>query len=441
VCIEDKLFPKTNSFFQGEQQPLADMEEFCGKIKAGKDSQSNPDFCIVARVEAFIAGWSIDEALKRAYAYADAGADAILIHSKDKEPREILEFMRQWDQRKPVVIVPTTYGNIPTDNFEKAGVSLVVWANHIFRASVTAMQKAAKKIHEEKSIMNIEKEVIAVNEIFRLQNMQELKEAETRYRPAVKTTKAIILAASQGDELGTLTIDKPKCMIEVYGQPILSSLMTIFNENKIKDITAVVGYKKESISIPNLKLVDNNQYKTTGILQSLYETKDLLNGQVIISYGDILFSKEVLRDSMEIDEDIVITVDTAWIQGNKEVRLKDIVVCEQSHSNKYLGSKMSSVKQISAQKNIEGADGEWIGLLKLSTKGSEIVRKELEAYKNENPEEFKKADMVQLLTRIIAQGHKVVAAYCSGRWLDVDCLDDLTYADQARAGVESIKVQ
>ena len=89
VCIEDKLFPKTNSFIQGERQPLADVDEFCGKIKAAKDSQRDPDFCMVARVEALIAGWGVDEALRRAEAYQAAGADAILIHSKRPDADEI----------------------------------------------------------------------------------------------------------------------------------------------------------------------------------------------------------------------------------------------------------------------------------------------------------------------------------------------------------------
>src|SRR5690606_2512477 len=92
VCIEDKLFPKTNSFIQGERQPLEETETFCGKIQAGKEAQQDDDFCIVARVEAFIAGWGLDEALRRAEAYRQAGADAILIHSKLSRPDEILQF-------------------------------------------------------------------------------------------------------------------------------------------------------------------------------------------------------------------------------------------------------------------------------------------------------------------------------------------------------------
>ena len=91
VCIEDKVFPKTNSLIEGDQS-LADIDEFCGKIRAGKDIQSDPDFSIVARVEALIAGWGMDEALRRAEAYREAGADAILIHSKKKDPEEIFAF-------------------------------------------------------------------------------------------------------------------------------------------------------------------------------------------------------------------------------------------------------------------------------------------------------------------------------------------------------------
>jgi phosphoenolpyruvate phosphomutase len=101
VAIEDKQFPKLNSFIDGDRQPLADIDEFCGKIKAGKDSQDDPDFCVIARVEALIAGWRMNEALKRAEAYRAAGADAILIHSKLPRADEILDFTREWARRCP----------------------------------------------------------------------------------------------------------------------------------------------------------------------------------------------------------------------------------------------------------------------------------------------------------------------------------------------------
>ena len=183
MCIEDKLFPKTNSFIDGEQQPLADIEEFAGKIKAAKDTQRDPDFSVIARVEAFIAGWDLGEALKRAEAYRRAGADAVLIHSKASTAEEIVTFMAEWNARCPVVVVPTMYYNTPTEVFEAIGVSVVIWANHLIRCSIRAMQQTAAEIHASRSLARVEREIVPVKEIFRLQNAQELKAAEKLYLP------------------------------------------------------------------------------------------------------------------------------------------------------------------------------------------------------------------------------------------------------------------
>ena len=183
MCIEDKLFPKTNSFIGGEKQVLAQIEEFSGKIKAAKDTQNDPDFSVVARVEAFIAGWPIEEVLKRANAYQEAGADAVLIHSKISTAEQVLEFMKHWKNKCPVVIVPTMYYNTPTEEFERAGISLIIWANHMLRSSIKAMQETASIICQHKSISPVEKEIVTVKEIFRLQNADELKKAEGIYLP------------------------------------------------------------------------------------------------------------------------------------------------------------------------------------------------------------------------------------------------------------------
>src|SRR5215831_608235 len=102
VCIEDKLFPKTNSFIGSERQPLASIDEFTGKIKAVKDAQTDPDFCLVARLEGFIAGWGLDEMLRRAEAYYLAGADALLIHSKKAMPDQVLTFATAWANTCPI---------------------------------------------------------------------------------------------------------------------------------------------------------------------------------------------------------------------------------------------------------------------------------------------------------------------------------------------------
>jgi phosphoenolpyruvate phosphomutase len=183
MCIEDKLFPKTNSFIRGEMQPMADVTEFAGKIKAAKDTQQDPDFCVVARTEAFIVGRGLSEALRRAEAYHRAGADAILMHSKISTADQVLAFMKEWQDTGPVVIVPTMYYSTPTEVFAEAGVSMVIWANHLLRSAITAMQQAAATLYREQTLMAIEHDIASVKEIFRLQNADELREAEQRYLP------------------------------------------------------------------------------------------------------------------------------------------------------------------------------------------------------------------------------------------------------------------
>jgi phosphoenolpyruvate phosphomutase len=183
VCLEDKRFPKTNSFLKGTAQPLAEVEEFCGKIRAAKDTQQCPDFVVVARVESFIAGRGLDEALRRAEAYHEAGADAILIHSARSQPGEILSFKREWGGRLPVVIVPTKYYTTPTQVFRDAGFSVVIWANHLMRSALAAMQRTARELFTRESLHTVEPAVAPLAEVFRLQNAAELEAAEKRYLP------------------------------------------------------------------------------------------------------------------------------------------------------------------------------------------------------------------------------------------------------------------
>lgn len=187
VCLEDKIFPKTNSLLDAKQE-LADIREFCGKIRACCDSKLSKEFVVVARIEAFIAGAGLEEALKRANEYEKAGADAILVHSKKTSPIEIKEFMTEWnkkDNRVPIIIVPTTYFT-NYEEFSNLGVALIIWANHNMRASVFAMERVCKQIYEEVSIKNL-KDISTVKHVFELQNEDELQEAEKKYLSEAKS--------------------------------------------------------------------------------------------------------------------------------------------------------------------------------------------------------------------------------------------------------------
>lgn len=428
VCIEDKLFPKTNSFIGGERQPLADMEEFCGKIKAGKDYQNDPDFVIIARIEAFIAGWGLDEAIKRANAFADAGADAILVHSKISTDKDIESFMQKWDNRKPIVIVPTMYYKTPTKKFKDMGISLVIWANHTLRASITSMQKNVKKIYKDESLINIENEIVPVKEIFRLQNVQEYKQAELKYLPQKTYYKGLILAASKGENFGSLVEDKPKAMITIGDDTILSKIVKTFNSQGIKDISVVVGYKRESVDLPNLKYIENDKYNKYGLLYSIYKSKKVFDGNVIISFGDILFEEDLLNKIISSKEDIVLTVDVTGISDKK--RERDMVKGKENFNEKFGISNISELVQIDEvqqNENMNDYDGEWIGLLKLNSKGSAIFKKELELLEKENLQFLQSESVNDFINHLISKKYKIHIEYFRGQWKDIDSIEDIAY--------------
>ncbi|MDH3351105.1 MAG: phosphoenolpyruvate mutase, partial [Gammaproteobacteria bacterium] len=336
VCIEDKLYPKTNSFIDGNKQQLADIDEFCSRIKAGKDAQSDDDFAIITRVEAFIAGWGLSEALRRAEAYREAGSDGILIHSALTTPSEILAFKKEWSDRSPVLIVPTKYYATPTEVFREAGFSIVIWANHLLRAAVTRMQDCASALARDQHLMSIEDNIAPVREIFRLQEASELQDAEERYLPHNNhEAQAIILAASRGAALGDLTANRPKTMVEVRGRPLLAHIVDAYNNAGIRNITVVRGYSPDAVNLPALNYVDNADYASTGELLSLaraMEASAADGDDLYVSFGDVIFKRYILDIIAEPDDDFVIVVDTNWQDSVNVGRAADYVHCTESHT-------------------------------------------------------------------------------------------------------------
>ena len=429
VCIEDKLFPKTNSFLKGDAQPLADMQEFCGKIKAGKDAQTDPDFCLIARVEAFICGWGLAEALRRAEAYHQAGADGILIHSALSVPDEILAFKREWGNRCPVVIVPTKYYATPTDVFRQHGFSMVIWANHMLRAAVASMQKTARALKESEHLLSIEDKVAPVSEIFRLQNAAELLEAEERYLPrGAEGTSAVVLAASRGEELGELTEDQPKTMVKVQGVPILSHIVDAYNAVGIKDILVVRGYKKEAVDLPNLTYIDNLEFAETGELASLSQALQSRRGRfqpTIVSYGDVLFNKYIPQALCQEQDDCVIFVDSNWRDQSSYARLGGFAECSIPNSRKAFNAKIH-LKQLGKTLPEESIHGVWMGFLKLSSSAASQVN-DLLLDMLADPAN-RRAGIPQLLQALLKQDVPVRVLYTVGHWLDVNSLEDVVQA-------------
>lgn len=182
VVMEDKMFPKDTSLLAGGRQEMVRIEEFQGKIEAARAARRDKDFMIVARVEALIAGLGQEEARLRGEKYAEAGADAILIHSKSKKPDEIVTFIKEWRLDVPLVLVPTSYPDLTEADIEKLGkVKLVIYANQGLRAAVTAMEKVFAQIRADRGIQHVDKTIVPVERIFELQNVGSMKEREKRY--------------------------------------------------------------------------------------------------------------------------------------------------------------------------------------------------------------------------------------------------------------------
>jgi phosphoenolpyruvate phosphomutase len=182
VVIEDKVFPKVTSLVEGGRQDLLRIAEFQGKIEAACHARQDPDLLIIARTEALIAGAGPDAALERGRAYAAAGADLLLVHSKSTTPDEIEDFIAAWDGGIPIVIVPTAYPQMTMARAAASGrVGLVIYGNHAIRAAVAAMQQSFARIMADGDTLGVEGGIAPVGEIFRLQGMDQVARDEAAF--------------------------------------------------------------------------------------------------------------------------------------------------------------------------------------------------------------------------------------------------------------------
>ena len=186
ICIEDKIFPKENSLLENGRNDLLSEKEFVAKILAAKEARSNKNFIIMARVEALISGAGMDEALKRATAYENAGADAILIHSKQKTPDEIFEFTDSWKGSAPLVVVPTTYDSVKISELESHKIKMVIYANQTLRVAHMAMTGLLNELIKADHISDVKDKISTMQDIFDLQQMYGIKNKERELEEKLK---------------------------------------------------------------------------------------------------------------------------------------------------------------------------------------------------------------------------------------------------------------
>jgi phosphoenolpyruvate phosphomutase len=431
VCIEDNIFPKRCSFYAGVKRELADVDEHVGKIHACRDTRRSEDFLVIARTEALIAGWGMEEALIRGRAYADAGADMVLIHSKSPKPDEVLEFASRWDRETPLVCVPTIYKDATAEQLAAAGFRLVIYANHGLRSSIRAMREAFRRLMDQQKCAAVEDMVVPLTDVYDLIGVDVMKREEKDYLPAGgKKVRAVVLAAGASPELGDLTADRPKAMLDIKGKTILGRQVEALNAASIRDIAVVVGWKAEAVDLPNLR-----RYVAEdggGELASLMAARAELEGRTVVLYGDILFEHSLLERLLQAEGDVVLVVDRAGgvDAGGVERPKRDLVVT--AHAAETGGRFIPGsdvVEQIGCDQ--EGATGEWIGMLMCSPEGMARllqVHDRLAQEKGGTPLHrsggLAQASLTDMIQALVEDGVTVRTVDTYKGWMEIDTFED-----------------
>jgi len=249
--------------------------------------------------------------------------------------------------------------------------------------------------------------------------------ADAKSKKNKLANEAIILAASRGSAMSTLTLTKPKAMVKVKDKSILEHISNAYEEHGINKITVVRGYKKEAVNLPNLKYIDNEDFSNTSELVSFKQALETREEDFFISFGDVLFNPNVLKIMDEINDDIIIAVDTEWQNSVNKGRAADYVECSEPFSRDSYKS-LITLKNCSEELNEKNIHGEWMGVAKFSKKSIPVLKEAIKVL--ESRPDFHKAKFHHLFQYIAERGTKIRVAYTNGNWLDIDTFDEVIEA-------------
>ena len=446
VIIEDKVFPKRNSLEPGVQQTLQEPEVFAQKIRRGKKIQVSEDFMIIARLESLIAGQSVDEALHRARFYLEAGADGIMIHSKSKNPDQVLEFAKNYQNLNqelklniPLVCVPTTYNTLTEDELRTAGFRIIIYANHLLRGAYKAMKEVARTILLNQRSFEADPMCAPVRNIFETVGFLDVKEKDQQDESSTNIP-VIIPAAGEDSLLKSVLHDKPKAMLEVAGKTLLAWQVGTLNSNNLADITVVTGYAHEKMRADGVTLWQNKNYKKGSELHSLIEARERMKNGFIMLYADILLEEHIVTKLLTCREDIVLVVDnTIQYHAPEANKVQDLVISK--HKHKPTRRKISFVcenviSKIGAKLNLETATHEFIGLAKFTKTGrDQFLQTYEDCVKNYQGKFQEAADIARftftdLIQEMIDRGYAIHFLEIHKGWLEIHRYEDIDLANR-----------
>jgi len=439
VIIEDKKFPKRNSLEGGTIQDQEDPDVFATKIKRGKDVQISDDFMIVARIESLISGKGLKDAIFRAKKYLLAGVDGIMIHSKERDPKEILEFAKEYEKltkelgfRKILVCVPTTYNTITEDELKEYGFNIVIYANHLLRAAHKAMKETASIILRNKRAFEAESMCSPVKTVFKDVGFLDVKEKDMKYIKG--PIKVIIPAAGTDPEFNI-----PKAMTLLKGKSVLQRQIETLKNCGINDITVIRGYKKEEFNVDGVKYIDNDEYNKYYILHSLFKAEEYMEGGFLFIYSDILFNEQIIKNLLNSKGDIILALDNSYTYHKHKIdKILELVLTKNkpSEQTRDLYQIENEIVRIGRSINMEMADYEFTGIAYFSEYGVESIRRiynECKLNHKGNFHEansFQNASFIDFIQEVIDRGFRVDILEVHKGWFEIHNRKDIEIAEK-----------
>ena len=433
VIVEDKVFPKRNSFGGTVSSGMENPEIFAQKLKVGVDTKSTENFLVIARLESLIAGLGMNETLHRTEKYINAGVDGIMIHSKIKDPKEVLDFIPRFERickeigRRPYLIaVPTTYNSIKDSELIKSGVDIVIHANHLLRSSYNAMTETAKLILDSERSYEADSQISSVKEIFSVVGYDKIIERDKEKAPEITG-----LIASAGDhKIG----NQNRSLKEISGTPLITHQIDTFKKVGIENLKITVNNTLEfkEFEDKNIKLVEIDTGSSDQLLSSIMKGFEGIDGPAILTYGDIMFNEKIVSELIQNENDIVIASDSSYKYHKHDIDKKLELVSYKGNidDNSRRKLKLTDIYEISnlgKDLNLNDAQSEFFGLAYFSTEGISLLKS---SYGEIKISEENANSLVDILNFMIKKGIKIVCNEFNGGWIELHTENDFKLAEE-----------
>jgi phosphoenolpyruvate phosphomutase len=452
LVLEDKVFPKLNSLDPDAVQKLEDPRVFSQKIQVGKTARSSADFMIIARLESLTIGSGLDDAVRRAKDYVEAGSDGIMIHSRAKNADEILGFAKQYDRlcdalghRPTLVCTPTTYNSITDEELGKNGFQIIIHANQMLRSSYKTMKETAENILMNDRGFEADTLCSPVSEIFRAVGFYDLKEQDEQ--TARLRNLSVIIPAAGRDPIFHAT---PKSLIQISNKTILDYQLEALRTVGLRKIVLVRGYEGNQFQRDDIILLDNKNYDDRHSLYSLFIAKEYMERGFLLVLSDILFSEEIIKRLLDCDSDIVLVVDNSYRFHRKDLSKElDLVVSRQRRSafhRTLTPTRMIEVRQVGKKIAKELADNEFIGIAYFSREVAEALPLVYEDCARTSKgrfheaESFAMASITDFIQELIDRGFKVNGLEVFKGWMEIHNLEDVQLASRELAEARGVRV-